>query len=131
MIKGFRDFIAQGNVIDLAVAVIIGAAFKPIVDAVKDLILNVIGALFGAPNFDYLGAFSINGSEKILPGAILSAAINFLMIAAAIYFCIVMPMNKLKERTRKAQEIESADEVPAPTETELLVQIRDLLADKK
>ena len=52
-------------------------------------------------------------------------------MAAAIYFCVVLPMNKLKERTRKAQEIEAADEVPAPSETELLVQIRDLLADKK
>nr|WP_300338969.1 large conductance mechanosensitive channel protein MscL [Actinomyces sp.] len=131
MLKGFRDFIAQGNVIDLAVAVIIGAAFSPIVKAVTNVLLNIIGAVVGSPNFDSLGAFSINGSDPIQPGTILTAVVNFLLVAAAIYFCVVVPMNKLKERTRKAQEIEAADEVPAPSETELLVQIRDLLADRK
>lgn len=131
MLKGFRDFIAQGNVIDLAVAVIIGAAFSPIVKAVTDVLLNIIGAVVGSPNFDSLGAFSINGSDPIQPGTILTAVVNFLLVAAAIYFCVVVPMNKLKERTRKAQEIEAADEVPAPSETELLVQIRDLLADRE
>lgn len=130
MLKGFRDFISKGNVIDLAVAVIIGAAFSPIVTAIKDVILNIVGAIFGAPSFDSLGAFSINGSDPILPGTILSALINFLMIAAAVYFFVVVPMNKISERTRKAKEVDTANEVPAPTETELLVQIRDLLAKK-
>ena len=131
MLKGFRDFIAQGNVIDLAVAVIIGGAFAPIVEALTKVLLNIIGALVGSPNFNSVGQFSINGSDPIQPGTIITAGLNFLLVAAAIYFCVVLPMNKLKERTRKAQEIEAADEVPAPSETELLVQIRDLLADKK
>ena len=64
MIKGFKEFIAQGNALELAVAVIIGAAFKPIVDAITDVIMTIIGQLIGSPNFDSLGAFSLydNGS---------------------------------------------------------------------
>lgn len=128
MLKGFRDFIAQGNVIDLAVAVIIGGAFSPIVKAVTDVILNIIGALVGAPNFDSVGEFSINGSDLIQPGAILTAGINFLLVAAAIYFCVVLPMNKLKERNA----VEEAEEAAEPSEdVRLLTEIRDLLANTK
>ena len=68
MIKGFKEFISQGNVLDLAVAVIIGAAFSPIVSAVTDVIMGIIGALVGQPNFDSVAAFSINGSDPIQPG---------------------------------------------------------------
>lgn len=126
MIKGFKEFISQGNVLDLAVAVIIGAAFSPIVSAVTDVIMGIIGALVGQPNFDSVGAFSINGSDPIQPGTIITALVNFLLVAAAVYFCIVMPMNKLKERQRKAEA-----EAPAePTDVELLAEIRDLLASR-
>lgn len=120
VLKGFREFISQGNVIDLAVAVIIGAAFTPIVTAVTDVIMNIIGALVGQPSFDTVLQFSINGSDPIQPGTILTAIVNFLLVAAAVYFAIVVPMNKLKKE-------EPAEEA-APTEAELLTEIRDLLA---
>lgn len=120
VLKGFRKFISQGNVIDLAVAVIIGAAFTPIVTAVTDVIMNIIGALVGQPSFDTVLQFSINGSDPIQPGTILTAIVNFLLVAAAVYFAIVVPMNKLKKE-------EPAEEA-GPTEAELLTEIRDLLA---
>ncbi|AYD90448.1 large conductance mechanosensitive channel protein MscL [Actinomyces sp. 2119] len=126
MIKGFRDFIAQGNVLDLAVAVIIGAAFAPIVEAVTNVIMGIIGALVGQPNFDSVGEFSINGSDMIQPGTIVTQLVNFLLVAAAVYFCIVMPMNRLNERRRKA-----AEEAAEPTDVELLTEIRDLLSQQR
>ena len=76
MLKGFREFISQGNVIDLAVAVIIGNAFKPIVDKVTDVIMGIIGAVIGSPNFDSVGQFTINGSDPIQPGAIVTHSKN-------------------------------------------------------
>ncbi|MCF2710929.1 MAG: large conductance mechanosensitive channel protein MscL [Schaalia hyovaginalis] len=127
MIKGFKDFISNGNVLDLAVAVIIGAAFKPIVDAITNVIMGVIGALVGQPNFDSVLQFTINGSDPIQPGTIITALVNFLLIAAAVYFAIVLPMNKLKER-KAAEEAEEEEE---PSEdVKLLTEIRDLLASK-
>lgn len=124
MLKGFKEFISQGNVIELAVGVIIGGAFAPIVKSVTDVIMGIIGALVGQPNFDSVLAFSINGSDPIQPGTIITAVVNFLLIAAAVYFCIVLPMNKLRERTKKEEEAAPAE----PTEAELLTEIRDLLA---
>lgn len=119
MLKGFKEFIAKGNVLDLAVAVIIAGAFAPVVTAITDVILNLIGAIFGAPEFDKVGAFTLNGAE-ILPGTIITAVVNFLMIAAAVYFFIVVPMSKLK-KTEDAPA-EPSDEV------KLLTEIRDQLA---
>lgn len=127
MIQGFKEFISKGNVIDLAVAVIIGAAFSPIVKAITDVIMGVIGALVGQPNFDSVLQFSINGSDPIQPGTIITALVNFLLVAAAVYFAIVLPMNKIKERTAAA----AADEAEEPSEdVKLLGEIRDLLANK-
>lgn len=123
MLKGFKEFISQGNVIELAVSVIIGGAFAPIVKSVTDVIMGLIGALVGQPNFDSVLAFSINGSDPIQPGTIITAVVNFLLIAAAVYFCIVLPMNKLRERTKEEEAAPAA-----PSETELLTEIRDLLA---
>lgn len=129
MIKGFKEFIAQGNALELAVAVIIGAAFKPIVDAITKVILDMIGQIIGSPNFDSVGQFKLaaDATEFIQPGTIVTALVNFLLVALAVYFCIVMPMNKLKARQKKA-----ADEAPAePTDVELLAEIRDLLAGRR
>ena len=127
MIKGFKDFISNGNVLDLAVAVIIGAAFKPIVDAITNVIMGVIGALVSQPNFDSVLQFTINGSDPIQPGTIITALVNFLLIAAAVYFAIVLPMNKFKER-KAVEEVEEEEE---PSEdVKLLTEIRDLLASK-
>ena len=128
MLKGFKEFISQGNALELAVAVIIGNAFKPIVDAITKVILDIIGQVIGKPNFDSVGQFKIfeSSTEYIQPGTILTAVVNFLLVAIAVYFCIVMPMNKLRERTAKAK----ADEPAEPTDVELLTDIRDLLANK-
>ena len=130
MIKGFKEFIAQGNALELAVAVIIGAAFKPIVDAITKVILDIIGQIVGQPNFDSIGQFKIAASstEYIQPGTILNAVVNFFLIAIAVYFAIVLPMNKIKERMAKQKAEEEANEV---TDVELLTEIRDLLATKR
>ena len=127
MLKGFKEFISQGNALELAVAVIIGNAFKPIVDAITKVILDIIGQVVGQPNFDSIGQFKIfaDGSY-IQPGTILTQVVNFLLVAVAVYFAIVLPMNKLKERMTKAEEDKPAE----PTDVELLTEIRDLLANK-
>lgn len=128
MIQGFKDFISRGNVIELAVGVIIGGAFAPIVTAVTNVIMGIIGALVGQPNFDTVLQFSINGSDPIQPGTIITAAVNFLLIAFAVYFCIVLPMNKLREaQAAKAAGEEVEEEVTTPDDVLLLTEIRDLL----
>jgi len=125
MIKGFKEFIAQGNALELAVAVIIGGAFKPIVDNITKVILDIVGQIIGSPNFDSVLQFKIKESgQYIQPGTILTAVINFLLVAVAVYFCIVVPMNKMKELQKKQEEEKPAE----PTDVELLGEIRDLLA---
>lgn len=130
MIQGFKEFISKGNALDLAVAVIIGAAFTPIVTAITDVIMGIIGAVVGKPNFDSVLQFTINGSDPIQPGTIITAVVNFLLVAAAVYFAIVVPMNKIKATTAKKEDaVEEAPAVPS-TEEQLLTEIRDLLANK-
>jgi large conductance mechanosensitive channel len=100
MLKGFRDFLFRGNVIDLAVAVVIGAAFGGIVTAlVKDLLTPLIAALVGKPDFSAL-TFTINNS-KFLYGEFINAVIGFLLIGAAIYFFVIVPMNAVTARLKK------------------------------
>ena len=128
MLKGFRDFIARGNVVDLAVAVVIGAAFGKIVTALVDGLINpLIAAIFGKTNLAGVWAFEIN-KAKFSIGLILDAALNFLFVAAAIYFFIVMPLNKLAERRKRGQEPEPD---PLTTDQELLTEIRDLLRSRQ
>ena len=99
LVKDFRDFILRGNVVDLAVGVVIGAAFGTVVSAlVADLITPVIGAIGGKPDFSRL-AFEINGSS-FRYGHFINAVIAFALIAAAVFFFVVMPVNKLMERRR-------------------------------
>ena len=94
MIKGFRDFILRGNVVDLAVAVIIGAAFTAIVNSLVTNIINpFLAAVVGKPDFSAL-TFSVNGGV-VKYGDFLNSAISFLLIAGVVYFCIVLPMNYL------------------------------------
>ncbi|XVS65133.1 large-conductance mechanosensitive channel protein MscL [Actinosynnema sp. CA-299493] len=125
MIKGFKDFLVRGNVIDLAVAVVIGAAFTAIVTAFTTNLINPIIALFGGNNVNGL-AVQLGSSDKTIIdfGAIITAVINFLIVAAIVYFIFVLPMNKLKERRKRGQEVGPAE----PTDVELLKEIRDLLA---
>jgi large conductance mechanosensitive channel len=125
MIKGFRDFLMRGNVVDLAVAVIIGAAFGGVVSAfADDFVGGIIGAIGGSPDFSGAGA-EVNGS-KIIWGSTITALINFLIVAAVIYFLIVVPMARLQSRIRGGD----ADvATPAPSdEAVLLTEIRDLLS---
>jgi large conductance mechanosensitive channel len=100
MFKGFRDFVLRGNVVDLAVGVVIGAAFGAVVTAfVKDLLTPLIAALAGKPDFS---AFSIElHGSKLLYGDFLNALISFLLIAAAVYYFVVLPVNALMSRFQK------------------------------
>ena len=124
MLKGFKDFVMRGNVIDLAVAVVLGAAFTAVVNAVvKGLITPVIAAIFGKPDLTQVGNFTLNNAQFSL-GLILDALFNFLIIAAAVYFIIVLPVNKLLERLAQGREPEQ--ESPSP-EVLLLTEIRDSL----
>ena len=132
MLKGFREFIMRGNVVDLAVAVVIGAAFKSVVDAVvADLVTPLIAAIFGKPNFEDL-TFTINGSE-FKYGDLINQIISFVLVAAAIYFFIVLPLNKLAERrARRLAAGQPEDEPEAKAEDIILLeQIRDLLANNQ
>jgi large conductance mechanosensitive channel len=124
MIKGFKEFVMRGNVVDLAVAVVIGGAFALVVKALIDgFITPLIAAIFGKPDVSGVAAFTINNAHFSL-GLILNAIINFLLVAAAIYFLIVMPLNALAERRKRGVE----PEPEAPAEDILLLQeIRDLL----
>ncbi|HEY1253024.1 MAG TPA: large conductance mechanosensitive channel protein MscL [Thermoanaerobaculia bacterium] len=117
MLKGFREFIARGNIVDLATAVIIGVAFSAIVDSlVKDIITPIIGMLGGQPDFSSIKI----GSIAI--GNFLNAIISFLIKAAAVYFMIVVPFNRFAKKLVVA---------PPPTATETyLKEIRDLLAKR-
>lgn len=100
MLKGFKEFLFRGNVVDLAVAVVIGGAFGAVVTAlVKDLITPLIAAIAGKPDFSAL-TFTVNNS-KFLYGEFLNAVVAFLLIAAAVYFIIVVPMNALQARLAK------------------------------
>jgi large conductance mechanosensitive channel len=101
MFKGFRDFILRGNVIDLAVAVIIGAAFTAIVTSLTEKIINpLLGAIIGKPNFGYLIGH-INGGE-IRYGDFLTAIVNFVLIAAVVYFFLVIPTQYLLKKFHPA-----------------------------
>ena len=136
--KGFRDFVLRGNVVDLAVAVVIGTAFSAIVTAIVTGVFNpALGALFNASSLNNALQVPIptvaGGTATLKLGAVLAAAINFLIVAAVIYFVFVLPFNRLK---RVAFERQKTDDqaTPAntpPTETELLIQIRDLLAGRR
>jgi large conductance mechanosensitive channel len=101
MLSGFKQFVLRGNVVDLAVGVVIGAAFGSVVTALtKDLLTPLIAALVGKPDFSAI-KFTVNGS--VFPvGDFINAVISFLLIAAAVYFFVVTPLNALVARMRKA-----------------------------
>lgn len=121
-VKEFKEFIMRGNVVDLAVAVVIGVAFGAVIASfVSDLLTPLIAAIFGKQDFSTL-TFTINGST-FKYGSFINALITFAMVAAAVFFFIVRPVNYLRERQAKGQE-----EAPPPTEeVQLLTEIRDAL----
>lgn len=101
MLSGFKQFILRGNVVDLAVGVVIGAAFGSVVTALtKDLITPLIGAIVKAPDFSAL-KFTLNGST-FLYGEFVNTVISFVLIAGAVYFFVVTPINALIARSRKS-----------------------------
>ncbi len=122
MLKGFREFVMRGNVVDLAVGIVIGAAFGAVVKAFVDGIISpLISAIFGKPDLNSVLAFTINGAHFSI-GLVLTALVNFLLVALAIYFFVVVPVNAMRARFEKP-----ADEDTGPTEVALLTEIRDSL----
>ena len=123
MLKEFKEFITKGNVLDLAVAIVIGAAFTLVVNSlVKDVLMQVIAAVVGKPDFSTL-TFKL-GSGVILYGNFLTALVNFLIVALAM-FVIIKVITSL-QKLRKPSELEEAE----ATEIELLTEIRDALVSR-
>ena len=131
MINGFKEFILRGNVIDLAVAVVIGAAFTAVVNAIVSSIINPLIAIFWKPDANGTIGFTVPGlwGPVTFPiSDLINAVIAFLAVAIVVYFVFVHPMNLMKARAAaKAGVDKEPDEPQLPTEQELLVQIRDLL----
>lgn len=124
MIKEFKEFIMRGNVIDLAVAVIIGAAFTAVVNSfANDILMQIVAAVFGKPDFSDL-TFDL-GDAVIRYGAFITVLINFLIVAAVV-FLVVKGINRLQNLRTKEEEEELEE-----TEVELLAQIRDSLVNRQ
>ncbi|MEU1208279.1 large conductance mechanosensitive channel protein MscL [Nocardia sp. NPDC005825] len=125
MLKGFKDFLMRGNIVDLAVAVVMGTAFVAVVTAFTDGIVTPLLAVFGGTNQLGLGVQLVADKPAtfIAIGPIITAGIDFVIIAALLYFIVVVPANKAKKRW-------GAKEDDALTDNELLREIRDLLADR-
>ncbi len=122
MLDGFKKFIMRGNVVDLAIGVVIGAAFGAVVKAFTDgILMAFVAAIFGKPNFD---SVVINvGDGVILVGTFLTALLNFVIVAGAIYFAVVVPLNKMAERR-------AAGEVEEPTNDERMIALLEQIAAK-
>jgi len=130
LISEFKDFILRGNVVDLAVAVVIGAAFGAVVNAlVKDILTPIVAAIFGKPDFSAL-TFTIHKSHFFY-GDFINAIIAFLSIAAAVFFFVVKPVNFLLERRKRAMAGGAEpDAATLSDEAQLLIEIRDLLRQR-
>jgi len=123
VLKGFKEFLARGNIVDLSVAVVIGTAFTALVTKFTDSIIQPLISRIGAGGESDYGILRINigGGQAIDLNVLLSAAINFVLVAAVVYFLVVMPYNRL----RKKGEVEQAQD----TELSLLTEIRNLISD--
>ncbi|RXZ44760.1 large conductance mechanosensitive channel protein MscL [Agromyces binzhouensis] len=133
MLKGFKEFILRGNVIDLAVAVVIGAAFTAVVNSIVSNLFNpLIGALFRADSLDSAFVWEIptmDGSvAEVKFGAVLGAILTFVIVAAVVYFVFVLPMNVLKERAEARRQAGEQKAEDPETELTVLAEIRDLLS---
>ena len=128
MLKGFKDFILRGNVVDLAVAVVIGAAFTSIVSAFTHSIVEPLINAVTPPSSPGFGIQLVAGKQNtyIDAASVITAVVNFLIVAAVVYFVIVLPLNTLKARRKRGEETGPTE----PTDVELLAEIRDLLADQ-
>jgi large conductance mechanosensitive channel len=128
VIKGFKDFVLRGNVVELAVAVVVGAAFGSIVTAFTSGIIQPLINAVTPPSSPGFGVQLVGGKEStyIDFAAVLGAALNFLIVAAVVYLVIVFPLNALKERRKRGVEAGPTE----PTDVELLTEIRDLLREQ-
>lgn len=129
MIKGFKDFILRGNVVDLAVAVVIGAAFGAIVTAFTEKIIQPLINAITPADSPGLGVQIVSGKDSTYVdfAGLIGAAINFVIVAAVVYFVIVVPLNAVKARRERGQEAGPSE----PTDVELLAEIRDLLQQQQ
>jgi large conductance mechanosensitive channel len=124
MLKDFKDFLMRGNVVDLAVAVVVGAAFGAVVQGLlRGLINPLIAAVAGKTDLEHVGTFTLNDANFSV-GLFLAPLANFLTVGALIYFVVVLPLSKLAER--RARGVESETKSPSE-EVELLTEIRDSL----
>jgi large conductance mechanosensitive channel len=127
--QGFKKFIMRGNIFDLAVAVVIGTAFTAVVTAVVTNLINPLIAALGGSKSIGLSVQLVTGNTKstIDFGAVITAVINFLVIAAVVYFAFVLPMAKIMERRARGKEPEAA----VITEIDVLTEILDLLRERQ
>jgi len=120
--KGFKEFLLRGNLVELAVAFIMGAAFSAVVTSFTQIIMDVINKIFGGrADFSSVAIGGVN------VGKFITALITFVLVAVVVYFFLVKPFNALQERINRNKP----EDKPGPTQTELLTQIRDLLADSR
>jgi len=120
--KGFRDFLMRGNLVELAVAVIIGTAFAAVVKAFTGMIMDIIGKFGGVPDFS---STSVAG---ISVGVFITALLTFVLTAAVVYWLVVIPFNTISARLKKQED--QTESAPAVTSEDLLTEIRDLLRDQ-
>jgi large conductance mechanosensitive channel len=125
MIKGFKDFLLRGNIVDLAVAVVIGVAFTALVTAFTESFLKPLIGLIGGGGIEG-GTWTING-QVFDWAAFINAVITFVLTAAVVYFAVVLPMKTIMERRKRGEEAGPAE----PTQVELLAEIRDLLRSQQ
>ncbi len=130
MLKGFKDFILRGNVIELSIAVVVGTAFTALVGAFTANIVNPIIAAAGGVETNGLGFYIWRDNPKTFVnyGAVLTAFITFMITAAVVYFIFVAPMNRINRMVKSRLATEEPEEEPLPADTALLAEIRDLLA---
>ncbi|WP_211877373.1 large conductance mechanosensitive channel protein MscL [Pseudarthrobacter albicanus] len=130
MLKGFKDFILRGNVIELSIAVVVGTAFTALVGAFTSNIVNPVIAAAGGVETDGLGFHIWPGNAKTFVnfGAVITAFLTFLITAAVVYFLFVAPMNRINSMVKKRLATAEPEEKPLPADTALLAEIRDLLA---
>ncbi|GAA3488987.1 MULTISPECIES: large conductance mechanosensitive channel protein MscL [Streptomyces] len=141
LLEGFKAFLMRGNVIDLAVAVVIGAAFTNIVNSIVKGVINPLVGAFGTQDLEkYSSCLKdpckvVDGQMRGIPimwGSVLSAALSFLITAAVVYFLMVLPMAKyLARRAARAKAKDATEEVMEATEVELLKEIRDALVAQR
>ncbi|ATG55119.1 large conductance mechanosensitive channel protein MscL [Brachybacterium ginsengisoli] len=129
--KGFKDFVMQGNVIDLAVGVVIGGAFTALIGAFVDNLIQPVINVFGGGNVNGLAFKITNDSTLVDIGAILSAVIAFLITAAVVYFVFVLPISHARKLDRKRRGLPEEEETAVSEDIVLLTEIRDALTAQR